>query len=165
MPEQNWKHWRNFSDTNHLRAEMFMPGEEKVLTIREVKKEAVVNNNGVASEKPVVYFMEANEIPMVLNVSNCKIIEKLYGTGNVYDWVGKKIQIYPTTTKVGRESGVPCLRIRNFIPESNVPEYKCSVCGKSIDKDTYTKSVAKFGKAYCSPECYSTDVNGEQILK
>ena len=29
MAEQNWKHWRNFSDTNHLRAEMFMPGEER----------------------------------------------------------------------------------------------------------------------------------------
>jgi len=160
--EENWKHWRNFSDQIHLRAETFQPGEEKVVTIREIKKEKVTSNQGVVSEKPVAHF-EEDVMPMVLNVSNCKTIEKIYGTGNVYDWVGKKIQIYATTTKVARESGVPCLRVRPFAPQTSKVEYKCSVCGKNIDEKTYKASVAKYGQAYCSKECLDVDKNGEKV--
>ena len=160
---ENYSHWRNLVDNEHLRAEMFLPGEEKVLTIKEVKRENVTSNSGEVESKPVAHFVEPGVLPMVLNVTNCKMIEKLYKTGNVFDWVGKKIQVFATSTKVAKET-VPCLRIRNFIPASNQVEYKCSVCGKDISKDLYDKSVAKYGKAYCSKECYDTDVNGEKLL-
>lgn len=157
-----YSHWRNCEDLIHLRAELFNPGEEKVLTIKEVRKEEVTNNDGSKENKPVVYF-EENVLPMVLNVTNCKTIEKLYKTGNIYEWPKKKIQVFVTSTKVGREV-MPCLRVRDFEPKTAAPEYRCSVCGKNIDKSLYEKSVAKYGKAYCGKECYETDVNGKQIL-
>lgn len=160
---ENFNHWRSLTDLDHLRAELFQPGEEKVLTIKEVKREHVTATTGEVESKPVAHFVEPGVLPMVLNVTNCKIIEKLYGTGNVFEWVGKKVQVFATTTRVGKET-VPCLRIRNYIPKTNEAEYKCSVCGKNIDKDLYLKSISKYGKAYCSKECYETDTNGEKIL-
>lgn len=159
----NWLHWRSLSDTNYLRAETLEPGKELVLTIKEVKPEKVTTNQGVVEEKPVVHFEEPNILPMVLNVTNCKTIEKLYSSGNIYDWYGKKVQVFATTTKVAGQS-VPCLRIRNFIPKGKETEYKCTICGNNIEEKTFTASIAKYGKAYCSKECLDKDINGEQII-
>ena len=159
---ENYRHWRDLTTLDYLRAELFAPREKKVLTIKEIRREKLTSQNGAVEEKPVAYF-EENVLPMVLNVTNCKMIEKLYGTGNIYEWVGKKIQVIATKTKVAGES-VPCLRIENVIPTTSEPEYHCSVCGKLISKDTYEKSVAKYGKAYCSKECLDTDIKGEQLL-
>lgn len=160
--EKRYEHWRNLTDLSHLRAECFAPKEKKVLTIKNVVREKVTSNNGTIEEKPVAYF-EENILPMVLNVTNCKMIEKIYGTGNIYDWIGKKIQVIATKTKVAGES-VACLRIENVIPTTNEPKYYCAVCGKEISKDIYDKSIKHYGKPYCSKECLEEDSNGKQIL-
>lgn len=155
-------HWRNYTDLNYLRAEVFAPGEKKVLTIKDVKMEKIKGEGGKEDTKPVLYFKE-EVLPMVVNSTNSKTIESLYKTGYMDEWVGKKIQVIATKTKVAGEY-VPCLRIERLIPTSNEPEYHCSVCGKLISKDTYEKSIAKYGKAYCSKECLETDKKGEQLL-
>lgn len=160
--EKRYEHWRNLTDLSHLRAECFAPKEKKVLTIKNVVREKVTSNNGTIEEKPVAYF-EENILPMVLNVTNCKMIEKIYGTGNIYDWIGKKIQVIATKTKVAGES-VACLRIENVIPTTNEPKYYCAVCGKEITKDIYDKSIKHYGKPYCSKECLEEDSKGKQIL-
>ena len=160
--EKRYEHWRNLTDLSHLRAECFAPKEKKVLTIKNVVREKVTSNNGTIEEKPVAYF-EKNILPMVLNVTNCKMIEKIYGTGNIYDWIGKKIQVIATKTKVAGES-VACLRIENVIPTTNEPKYYCAVCGKEISKDIYDKSIKHYGKPYCSKECLEEDSKGKQIL-
>lgn len=160
---EKYEHWRNLTDSSHLRAECFAPKEKRVLTIKEIKREKVTSaNKGTVEQKPVAVF-EENVLPMVLNVTNCRTIEKLYGTGNIHEWVGKKIQVFATTTKVAGQS-VPCLRIENVIPKTDEVQYICSVCGKPISKDTYDKSVNKFGKPYCGKECFEKDTNGEKIL-
>lgn len=159
---KKYEHWRNLTDNNYLRAELFAPGEKKVLTIDFVQKEKLTTSNGTVEEKPVAHFAE-KEKPMVLNVTNCKAIEAVYGTGNIYDWKGKKIQIMATKTKVGGVT-MPCLRVEKVKPASSEPEYRCSVCGKLIDKKLYDGSIKKYGKAYCSGECRETDEKGEKIL-
>ena len=163
MPdEKKYEHWRNLTDLSHLRAECFAPGEKKVLTIKEIKKETLTDQSGKMEEKPVAYFKE-DVLPMVLNVTNCKMIEKIYGTGNIYEWIGKKIQVGATKTKVAGVP-VPCLRIENVIPKTVEPQYHCSVCGKEISKDIYEKSIKHYGKAYCSKECLEEDSKGKQLL-
>ena len=159
---EKYQHWRNLTDLEHLRAECFEPREKKVLTIKSIVKEKLVASNGTVEEKPVAHF-EENILPMVLNVTNCKTIEKLYGTGNIYEWIGKKIQVFATKTKVAGET-VPCLRIENVIPTTEQPKYLCCVCGKEITKDTYEKTVARYGKPYCSKECFDKETKGEQLL-
>lgn len=159
---ENYTHWRQCTNLNYLRAECFAPKEKKVLTIKEVKREKITSNNGEVEEKPVAYFIE-NVLPMVLNVTNCKTIEKLYGTGNIYEWVGKKVQVFATNTKVAGQS-VPCLRIENIVPKTNEVQYLCSVCGKPITKELYDGSVSKYGKPYCGKECFEKDTKGEKLL-
>lgn len=156
-------HWRNMTDMTHLRAECFQPKERKVLTIKEVKAEKVKAKDGSEDTKPVLYF-EEDVLPMVLNVTNCETIESIYGTGNVNEWPGKKIQVFATKTKVGGQS-VPCLRIEKIVPKTEEVQYFCSVCGQVISKDTYDKSVAKYGKPYCSKKCLEEGTQtGEQPI-
>lgn len=163
MAEKMYQHWRNFTDLKYLRAELFQPKEEKVLTISRIIQEEVKSDTGAISEKPVAYFEEKEVLPMVLNVTNCEIIEKVYNSGNIYDWIGKKIQVYATNTKMAGEL-VPCLRVRGFVPESEEPVYKCSVCGKNITEKIYHSSKEKYGASYCSRECLDKDKKGENIL-
>ncbi len=160
--EKKYEHWRNLTDMKHLRAECFAPKEKKVLTIKEIKREKLTSQNGSVEEKPVAHF-EENVLPLVLNVANCKTIEKIYGTGNIYNWVGKKIQILATTVKVAGE-WVPCIRIENVVPVTNEPKYHCSVCKKEISKDIYEKSIQRYGKPFCSKECLEADAKGKQLL-
>lgn len=162
MSDKKYEHWRNLTDLTHLRAECFAPKEKKVLTIKDIKREKLTAQNGTIEEKPVAYFQE-DVLPMVLNVTNCKMIEKIYGTGNIYEWIGKKIQVIATKTKVAGEL-VPCMRIENIVPTSNEPKYYCSVCGKEITKDYYERGITTYGKAYCSKTCLETDTKGKQIL-
>lgn len=159
---EKYEHWRNLTDMDHLRAECFAPGEKKVLTIKTVVREKLTDSKGAVEEKPVAYF-EEDILPMVLNVTNCKTIEKIYGTGNVYEWVGKKIQLFATKTKVAGET-VPCIRIEKIIPQSNEPEYHCCVCGKLITQKMYNQSIEKYGKPYCSKQCLDEDTQGKQLL-
>lgn len=160
---ENYVHWRTLVDNNYLRAEMLQPGEKKVLTIKEVKQEEVMNNKGGKSLCPVAYFTDPSILPMVLNKTNCKTIEKLHSSGNIFEWVGKKIQVFATKTSVGGEV-VPCLRVDRVVPTGTEAHYCCEVCGSVIDKKTYDASIAKYGKAYCSKECLDLDTKGADVL-
>lgn len=160
--ETNYVHWRNLTDTSHLRAEMFEPNKDMVLTIEKVVKEKVKDNKGNESTKPVAYFVE-DVLPLVLNVTNCSKIEELFGTGNINEWGGRKIQLFATTTKVAGEP-TPCIRVRNKLPQTSKPTYKCCVCGKEISEAVYSRSMELYGKAYCSKECHEQDVNGKDVL-
>lgn len=162
--ENNYIHWKNLTDSPYLGHWSITPGEDIVATISGVTQEKIVSEGGKSELCPVLHFGEKEIKPMVLNSTNAKTIEKLYNTPNVYEWVGKKIQIFATTTNFGAKHGVPCLRIRPNIPASAEPEYHCSVCGKVISKDVYSKSVAKYGKAYCSKECLDKETKGEDLL-
>lgn len=165
-------HWREYMDMPYLRAEMLAPKERRVLTIKEVKREVMPsmpgqprrvdeNGNPVDEHQPVAYFVE-DVLPMVLNVTNCQTIEELYGIGEPSKWGGLKIQIFATKTKVAGKL-VPCLRVDKVKPTSNAITYSCCVCGEPITKETYDRSVARFGKPYCSQKCYELDTNGAKI--
>ena len=165
MAEKTFRHWRSMTDLTYLRAELFLPKEKKILTIKDIKEEIVKNSQGMSARKPVAYF-EEDVLPMVLNTTNSKTIEKLYGTGLVERWIGKKIQVFATTIRVGGEETL-VLRVEKVIPPSQTNEvvYLCSVCGKQISKQNYDASINKYGKPYCSAECLKVDKEGEQLLK
>jgi len=162
MAEEKYLHWRNYTDNTYLRAECFAPKEKRVLTIKDIRQETITSGTGDADIKPVAYF-EEDVLPMVLNVTNCTTIETLYGTGNIYEWVGKKIQVFATNTKVGGKP-VPCLRIDKIVPTTTKVTYQCAVCGKEITKELYDGSVAKYGKPYCGKDCLDKDTKGENLL-
>lgn len=149
-------HWKNLANYDYLGAYSLEGiATEVVLTIKSIKKERVTANGGASEDCIVAYFEETRadgvEVkPMVLNKTNCKTIEKIYNTGDVEEWLGKKITIFATTTKFARDV-VPCLRIRPEIPVEKI--YVCTVCGTQITKQTHDASIAKYGIALCSKEC------------
>lgn len=151
-------HLKEMTDNRFLSAEIFEPGVDKILTIKGIQKELLENPMKKSQNTKAVLYFEETDLLLALNKVNTDTIIKLYGTGFADDLVGKKIQLFATTTQAFGDT-VKCIRIRNF-----VPEYKCSVCGKKIEENVYNASVRKYGKPYCGPECLEKHRKGEQIL-
>jgi hypothetical protein len=68
--------------------------------------------------------------PMILNVTNSKMIAKLYGP-YIEDWAGKPITLYASTTKLAGET-VECLRIRPKVVVKQPPKISAERFGKAI---------------------------------
>ena len=68
----------------------------------------------------VAYFVE-NVKPMILNVTNSKVIVKLAGSEFIEKWKGLKVQIFVAKVKVAKQQ-VDALRIRDFHPKTELPE-------------------------------------------
>lgn len=161
-------HWKNLADYNYMGAYSFDgKGIELVLTIKSVFQDKVTAPGGKIDVCIVASF-EEEEVdgvkikPMILNKTNCKAIEKALGTGDIEEWIGKRIVVFETTTKWQREY-VPCLRIKDTPAPKKLkattpapapaPVYACSICGKVLDKSLHDASVTKYGVALCSAEC------------
>ncbi len=155
-------HWKKLTNPDYLGAYALEPGKDLITTIQHVCEEKVIGTDGKKEDCTVVHF-QGNIKPLILNVTNAKTIEKIYGTPYIEDWAGKKIQIYTAKVKAFGEV-VEALRIRPIVPKENKPEspsFKCADCGNEIKglndgKHTaeymanYTKS--KFGVSLCT-EC------------
>ena len=122
-------HWKKMFNPDYLGAWALEKGQEPILTIKSVKSELVTGDRGRKEELLVARFEEESQ-PMILNKTNCKTIQKIYKTPNTEDWVGKKIQVYATTTPFGGEV-VECLRIKECVPVIE-PIINCEDCGENI---------------------------------
>lgn len=65
--------------------------KNRILTIKDVKKETVHDGRGGEGEVVTVLFHDSK--PMIMNSTNLKTISKSLETPYVEDWVGKKIEI------------------------------------------------------------------------
>lgn len=149
-------HWKKTFDPRFLGSCDFEPGEEKVLTIKCVKREECTFEGGRRESCNIAYWQEDLK-PMILNVTNCKMITRLLKTPYMERWAGHRIQIYvdPKVKFKGEET--EGLRIRNKLPEE--AKIACEVCGQFIHPAfnmsasqlaAYTKK--KYGKPMCA-EC------------
>jgi hypothetical protein len=64
-----------------------------LLTIAGCKRDNVAPANARSEEKVVLAFKE-HEKPLVLNVTNYKIIKKITGKDEIEDWVGTQVVVY-----------------------------------------------------------------------
>lgn len=157
-------HWKNMKKSPYLGAYSLEDNVEDVtLTIKKVVVENVKSENGKEDECIVAYFEEENVDgvivkPMILNSTNCKIITSLYKSGFVEDWYGKKIIVYVSETKMGRER-VQCLRIKKEIPKEE--EYFCEVCGTLVEKKLALGVKKKYGAVLCGADCLKKYQNNE----
>ena len=161
-------HWKRLINPDYLGAYSLDPGKDIVLTIGTVKKEMVTGAGGKKEECIVCHWQE-NEKPMILNVTNCKMIAKLTGTPYIERWAGHRIQIGTDVTKFGGEF-VECLRVRKEQPEE--ASIACEECGQIIQpafKMSVTQLAAytkkKYGKtlcAECAKEKKEAESNAEQ---
>jgi len=125
-------HWKKFFKYDYLGAYSLDDVEgDMIVTIKSLGVEKVIGANGKTEDCPVCYFTDADK-PMILNRTNCHIIEKIYKTPNVEDWKGKRIQLYAKMVSAfGSETDA--LRIREFIPKSPDEELLTKIRKRAAD--------------------------------
>ena len=135
---------------------------ELVLTIADFKEEVIEGDKGRKERKCVMYFSEKDVRPMVFNLTNRKMLAKLYHTTDSAKLKGKLVKI--GTEKI-RAFGAEhdALRIRPVIPtapKQSAPAKdapKCAECGKPIaaaggmnPEQVAAYTAKKYGKALCA---------------
>lgn len=86
-----------------------LQGRDVTKTIKAVEVEGLRTQGGKVERKPVVIFADSDK-KLVLCKTNARTIAAMYGN-EVERWKGKRITMYPTTTKFGPAT-VDCIRIR-----------------------------------------------------
>jgi hypothetical protein len=105
-------HWKQLADPRFIGAYALPNGADMTVTINYVQKETITMMGGKKEDHSLMYL--AGHKPMILNVTNQKTLEKLYGP-YIEDWAGQRITLYASTAKLGSDM-VECLRIRAKIP-------------------------------------------------
>lgn len=111
-------HWKRLVNPDYIGAYSLPEGEDMIVTILSVSREIVVSTNGKKEECTVAKLKDQK--PMILNRTNCRTIQKIYGTPYIEEWAGKQIQLFAATTKMAGDE-VECLRIRPNIPNKSLP--------------------------------------------
>lgn len=157
-------HWKKLTNADYLGAYALTPGEDLIVTIKEVTQADVVGTGGKKELKTVVKFVEDVK-PMVLNRTNAKTITKIFKTPYLEQWRGKKIQIYIEHNIQAFGEVVDGIRVRPFLPKEEKPI--CSACKCEIQpfngrspQALANYTLQKYGKILC-PECAKkeADVN------
>lgn len=103
-----------------------LKGRERTFRIVQVKRIDSVFR-GEQRKQPLLFLSDSRNrvypLPLALNKTNAKTIAGLYGT-RTSEWVGKTITLFPTTTQVGEEQNVECIRVRPVVPGTNVERGK-----------------------------------------
>ena len=107
-------HWKKLHNPDYLGAYSLDEGKDLMVEIIKVMREMVPDPNGKTQECTVAHLKDQK--PLILNVTNCKMIAKIYDTPYIEDWVGKKITLYMTKVKAFGEM-VEALRIREGKPK------------------------------------------------
>ncbi len=146
-------HFKRLTNPNYLGAYSLDGGTDIILTIKEIKVEPVIGSDGKKEDCAVCHWVE-NEKPMIMNVTNLKMVAKLTGSDYIENWVGTKVRI--GTEKVRAFGTVTdALRIRDEKVADEKP-VACEQCGQVIQPcfgmsaskwATYSKQ--KMGKALC----------------
>lgn len=105
-------HWKQLTDPRFIGAYALPEGHDIVVTIQSVQKETITMMGGKKEDHSLMYL--AGHKPMILNVTNQKTLEKLYGP-YIEDWAGKQVTLFASTVKLGSDM-VECLRIRAKVP-------------------------------------------------
>lgn len=111
-------HWKQLTNPNYIGAYSLESGKDLEVQILKVTKEMVKGEGGKQDECTIATLKDQK--PMILNVTNCKTIAKLFETPYIEEWAGKKITLFKSITKLKGED-VECLRIRDKKPEQTKP--------------------------------------------
>ena len=82
-----------------------------VLKVTASSYEKLNGLDGKAKQKVVLSFAKT-EKQLALNATNFDSVMDITAEADSDDWVGHKIELYPTTTTLPGKGTVPCIRIR-----------------------------------------------------
>ena len=153
MPNQT--HWKKLTNPDYLGAYALEPGQDIIATIKSVGIEKVIGSDGKKEDCTVMHFSEQQFKPMILNVTNAKMLEKLYKTPYIEEWSGRKVQIGVESVKAFGDV-VDALRIRKFLPKESGTA-KCNDCKSGVTaaggmnvQQVVAFSQKRFGATLCA---------------
>ena len=112
-------HWRTLQDPEYFGAfVMIQAGSDLNVTILSVKKKTV--NFGEGKESHTIAELEGQK-PWVLNTINQRMIEKVLGTPDVEDWIGKTITVYAAKVRAFGET-MDAVRVRPTLPKQDAKQ-------------------------------------------
>ena len=85
--------WKKCFNKDYLGSHDLDEGKDLIATIDHVEVKEVKDTSGKASKCNVAIF-KGNVKPMILNVTNCKVIKNFGGSNYIEDWSDIPIQIY-----------------------------------------------------------------------
>lgn len=92
MQQQEKTHWKRLANPDYLGAYDFQPGEERIVTVKNVTRETVSGPDGKKEECTILHFVEKYK-PMIMNATNSKMLTKLADSPYVEDWAGKSFKL------------------------------------------------------------------------
>lgn len=108
-------HWKKNFDYRYTGAYELEPGETKTLTISKLTKEEICGTTGTKQKCTIATFADSSK-PMVLNKTNCKTIESLYGP-YMEDWIGKKVLVIVEKGVHAFGTTTDALRVKKSFPK------------------------------------------------
>jgi len=84
-----------------LKAGLFK-GRPVTLTITDVEREKLPQDNGTVRDRGVISFKESKGLQLVLNSTNGQCLKAMFGR-NLNDWIGKRVTFAPEKDRFGRE--------------------------------------------------------------
>ena len=151
-------HWKKLTNPNYLGSYAFNQGEEKTATIKVVRQETVTGADGGTDECIVCYFKE-DILPLILNKTNCKLIEKQSKTPYIEEWAGLTVTMRVQKVKAFGDV-VDAVRIKSVRKGGAKAEpervIKCVDCGNEITAiggytatDVAKMNKSRFGREIC----------------
>jgi hypothetical protein len=115
-------HWRKVFLSDYLGSCDLEDGKDLKATIKSVSVQEVKNSDGKKQERNVAKFTDEKIKPMILNVTNCKIMKKLTGSKYINDWNNVVVQIYAKDDIKAFGDITEGLRLRDFQPKTDKPK-------------------------------------------
>lgn len=114
-------HWKKAFNKEFLGAHDLEEGEDKKLTIKEVKQREITNQYGFEVSVNVATFTDKKIKPMILNATACKQIQRFTGFKYIEKWLMVNIQVYVLEGVEAYGEIVDALRIRDMQPRMKKP--------------------------------------------
>lgn len=134
--EQTKTHWKQLVDPRYLGAYSLPNGDDLTVTIEYVRVEEVVTTGGKKEDHSIMHLV--GQKPMILNATNSKSIQRLYGPF-IEDWAGKKITLHASTAKLAGDI-VECLRVRPNVAKESLTEARFATALARVKVGTFQKS-------------------------
>ena len=137
--EKELTHWKKLQNPLYLGSYDFQPGEERIVTVKDVKREMVKGQEGT-EEHTIVHFTEGYK-PMIMNATNSKMLTNLSGSPYVEKWIGTSFKLVIVKIKAFGEF-IDALRIKSEKVVKTLPEL-------TLDSPNFikVKDAIKNGKA------------------
>ena len=115
-------HWKKVFNSDYLGAADLDNGKDLKAVIKSVSVQEVKGSDGSKKNCNVAIFTDPNLKPMILNVTNCKLVKKFAKSVFINDWNNIPIQIYVKDDIKAFGEVTEGLRIRPTQPNMEKPK-------------------------------------------